>query len=487
MKTDRPIGYVWKSDLDLYQKKFPQLDWKPQKHISELYKLIQEEAQKEKSSIALICFPIVTVPVISQRGWLMSLENEFTELELSRYLSMGLRLLTEDGQLFGIPEDINLFGFFYHRLHKLKKLFKPPESWDELINTLSELRQNHNELGLQIELNTRYDNHALIWLLLHSNGVETRSLEFDYSFNKKKLDEVFQFMSVLKEQENAIPLSTLENYSKGSPREGRPESPLFYLGWLSNLTSSMRKSQETYLLSFPKGSAQGQTAFPVSGSAWTIPKKSQFKDIAIKTIKGIHESGFAKKNELQGNINLPSLKEFWEDKQILKRHPVLHSASILTDSGSCVTQKFFHSNIVSLASSIRKGLVDNLTSEQWTQRIQKSMPWENKEYKNSTVQKVISFIGERLGVLKNLDEVSAFAKLSSNHLNRLFKKELGCTCWDYVIQLRMERAKDLISTSQLSIKEISYQMGFKKASSFTRSFQKHFGVSPTSFRDEPFF
>lgn len=115
------------------------------------------------------------------------------------------------------------------------------------------------------------------------------------------------------------------------------------------------------------------------------------------------------------------------------------------------------------------------------------MSAESARFNNSALQKAVGFIGENLGVLKGLDQISAVVSLSPTHLNRLFKKELGCTCWDYVIQLRMDRSKELILSTQYSIKEISYQMGFKKASSFTRTFKKYFGINPSSFKSNHFF
>lgn len=486
-QENRPVAYVWSGELKLFQKKFPKLFWKPTPHIADLRKILQEESKNKNSSIALINIPIVTIPHMGQRDWILPFENYFSDNELARYLPLALRLLTQDGHLYGIPEDINPFGFFYNQQHQLSEEIGPPTTWDELLKTLAYLHDSHKRQGLQIELNSRYNNYGLIWSLFHSNGIESRSFDVNFPYHQKKIKDVFEFMIKLHELKNVIPENSLKTYSRSDTIENQKVNPLFYLGWLKGLPSMMRSPNQTLLLPFPKGNPEGQTAFPVSGSAWVIPKSSQYRDIGVKTILGMHKGSFAKSNELKGNISFPALKAFWQDKEILKKHPVLHSATVLLDPDTKVTQDFFQNNIIHLASSLRNGLLQNLTSEQWIQRLQSSIPGENLNLKNSALHKAVKFIGERIGDLINSEEISDHVSLSQNHLNFLFKKDLGCTCWDYVIQLRMERAKELILNTQFSIKEISYQMGFKKASSFTRSFQKHFGCNPTTFRNDAVF
>ncbi len=53
---------------------------------------------------------------------------------------------------------------------------------------------------------------------------------------------------------------------------------------------------------------------------------------------------------------------------------------------------------------------------------------------------------------------------------------------DYQIQIRMERAKLLLETTDFSIKAIAISVGYKADSSFGPAFRKHFGISPSAYR-----
>jgi len=68
--------------------------------------------------------------------------------------------------------------------------------------------------------------------------------------------------------------------------------------------------------------------------------------------------------------------------------------------------------------------------------------------------------------------------------NRLFKRESGLSPLQYSIQRKMERAKHLLSCSDLPVKEISTHLGYANQLYFSAAFRKHCGFSPRAFRRE---
>lgn len=56
------------------------------------------------------------------------------------------------------------------------------------------------------------------------------------------------------------------------------------------------------------------------------------------------------------------------------------------------------------------------------------------------------------------------------------------TIHDYQIRVRMENAKALMTTTDLSIKAVALSVGYKRESSFGTAFKKYFGISPSSYR-----
>jgi AraC-like DNA-binding protein len=81
-----------------------------------------------------------------------------------------------------------------------------------------------------------------------------------------------------------------------------------------------------------------------------------------------------------------------------------------------------------------------------------------------------------------LDVLAGAAYLSTSRLRHSFKAEVGLTPTQYLQRLRMERAKELLETTRLSVKEIRSRVGFSGDSHFVNDFRRAFGVSPARYR-----
>lgn len=83
--------------------------------------------------------------------------------------------------------------------------------------------------------------------------------------------------------------------------------------------------------------------------------------------------------------------------------------------------------------------------------------------------------------------VSEFCRLSGRsreHVSREFRKATGRTVTDYIRELRMKHAAFLLEASSLGIMEISLECGFESLSHFYSSFNKAYGTSPRSYRQD---
>lgn len=79
-------------------------------------------------------------------------------------------------------------------------------------------------------------------------------------------------------------------------------------------------------------------------------------------------------------------------------------------------------------------------------------------------------------------EIAARVRLSVSRFYDLFRQETGTVPARYVRRLRFERARDLLVTSDLSVKEIACHVGVNDVSHFVRDFQRLYGMSPRRFR-----
>ncbi|HJP91360.1 MAG TPA: helix-turn-helix transcriptional regulator [Pyrinomonadaceae bacterium] len=82
----------------------------------------------------------------------------------------------------------------------------------------------------------------------------------------------------------------------------------------------------------------------------------------------------------------------------------------------------------------------------------------------------------------SLSEFAQSVNLSVWRLCHIFKSDVGMPPIRYLRLLRMERAKDLLESSFLSVKEIAYQVGLNDESHFVRDFKATYGFSPALYR-----
>ena len=84
----------------------------------------------------------------------------------------------------------------------------------------------------------------------------------------------------------------------------------------------------------------------------------------------------------------------------------------------------------------------------------------------------------------SLAEFAQSVNLSVWRLCHIFKSDVGMPPIRYLRQLRMERAKGLLESSFLSVKEIAHQVGLNDESHFVRDFKSTYGYSPALYRSQ---
>jgi AraC-like DNA-binding protein len=100
-----------------------------------------------------------------------------------------------------------------------------------------------------------------------------------------------------------------------------------------------------------------------------------------------------------------------------------------------------------------------------------------------SIEETTTYINEHLREELTLDFLAAKASLSPYYFIKLFKKQIGLTPHDYLIAARINHAKFLLNTTNLSIKEICFRCGFSSESSFCSTFKKREQITPSAFRE----
>ena len=98
------------------------------------------------------------------------------------------------------------------------------------------------------------------------------------------------------------------------------------------------------------------------------------------------------------------------------------------------------------------------------------------------LRRVTEFIDDNLARALPLADLSAEAHMSQYHFARLFKESTGLPPHRFVVQRRIERARELLAAGQLSIDAIARAVGFRTRSHFSMMFHRLTGNPPTVYR-----
>ncbi|MGQ4668482.1 response regulator [Metabacillus halosaccharovorans] len=128
------------------------------------------------------------------------------------------------------------------------------------------------------------------------------------------------------------------------------------------------------------------------------------------------------------------------------------------------------------AESIKKLMLTDL--EMWMDLLMK----ESTGKKSWSVEKAEEYILENFHRDLKASEVANEIHITPNYFSMIFKKELGVSFNDYLNDLRIEKAKQLLSETSDRIFEIAKEVGYKEYKYFVQVFRKKTGMTPTDYR-----
>ena len=148
-----------------------------------------------------------------------------------------------------------------------------------------------------------------------------------------------------------------------------------------------------------------------------------------------------------------------------------------------VEKKAFFAGTVKYAISCRRNYIHEIQEYTDIEGMKKWFLGKTSEI-CSNMESAKSYIRDNYKKDISLDEVSREVDISPYYFSKLFKQETGGNFIEYLTEVRLRNARELLKDSGLSIKEICAESGYSDPNYFSRIFKKYEGVTPSEFREK---
>ncbi|PHV71438.1 DNA-binding response regulator [Sporanaerobium hydrogeniformans] len=110
----------------------------------------------------------------------------------------------------------------------------------------------------------------------------------------------------------------------------------------------------------------------------------------------------------------------------------------------------------------------------------------NKKNINQILQNAMKYIGDHYAMSITLNELAEHTYVSTYYLSRMFKKELGKNFVEYLNEVRIEKAKELLQDNKYKTYEVAELVGVQDPHYFSKIFKKYTNMTPTEYKEKHF-
>lgn len=155
----------------------------------------------------------------------------------------------------------------------------------------------------------------------------------------------------------------------------------------------------------------------------------------------------------------------------------------IREKASSLLGRFFQPTSGALRISLLIELLDVLSSDKQREPIASHDFIAPKSTKQATrLEHVLNYIDRHWQENIRLSEIAKVAGLHPQSLSRYFRRHLGMTCQDYLIELRLSRAARELLEENRSISEVAFECGFNNLANFNRLFLARYSMAPRDYR-----
>lgn len=107
---------------------------------------------------------------------------------------------------------------------------------------------------------------------------------------------------------------------------------------------------------------------------------------------------------------------------------------------------------------------------------------EGSDHYQKVIQTIRSYIETHLDRDLSINTIAGLVHFNPSYLSRVFKKQTGVSLSEYVWNLKLQKAKEMLASDRYKINQISEKLGFDSPGYFTRFFKKMTGMTPAEYK-----
>lgn len=169
---------------------------------------------------------------------------------------------------------------------------------------------------------------------------------------------------------------------------------------------------------------------------------------------------------------LPALLEVYNlgNRCVYENCDVEHLFTKAIEAASCKTADvhFQHKEITLIIFEIITELAETLS--------------KRKLDYSENVLIIKNYLDNHIDKKMSLEDLSNYVSMSQRNINRIFKKEVGFTVYDYYLNKKIQLVKTMLENTPLPVKEIAHRLYFSDVYYFSNLFKKKTGLSPVNYR-----
>jgi len=111
----------------------------------------------------------------------------------------------------------------------------------------------------------------------------------------------------------------------------------------------------------------------------------------------------------------------------------------------------------------------------------KTLLTDSKSAQDDLLSEILAYMNKRLTEPLTIEDICHEFFISRSSLQALFKTHLNTSPKNYLLNIKLQKSKELIRENQYTISEIAYRLGFSSIHYFSRLFKKYFNTTPSDY------